>query len=98
MSAEPPAAGGPLEVGAAMLGDIAARGIAVPRYERTALQRRIVHIGAKTLAEPAAFLEFARVFPPGVGSNERFRSSFVAAYRAIADAGPLAAMERTDGA
>jgi hypothetical protein len=33
------------------------------------------------------------VFPPEVGGHQRFRDSFVAAYRAIADDGPLAAME-----
>jgi mannitol 2-dehydrogenase len=48
---------------------------------------------ASAIAEPGRFLEFARVFPPGVSDNERFRSSFAAAYRAIAHAGALEAME-----
>jgi mannitol 2-dehydrogenase len=47
---------------------------------------------ANALSDPVAFLEFDAVFPPAVRSSARFRAAFTAAYRRIADDGPLAAM------
>jgi mannitol-1-phosphate/altronate dehydrogenase len=44
------------------------------------------------VADPAAFLGFDAVFPPEVQASQRFRAEFVAAYRRIADSGPIAAM------
>lgn len=45
------------------------------------------------LTEPAAFLEFRRVFPADVASDPRFRDAFAASLRSIADIGPLASLE-----
>jgi mannitol 2-dehydrogenase len=50
---------------------------------------------AAAVGDPCAFLEFAEVFPPTVRTSERFRSEFAAAYRRIAERGPIAAMEAT---
>jgi mannitol 2-dehydrogenase len=47
---------------------------------------------AEALADPAAFLEYQAVFPGTVRSSPRFRSAFDAAYRKIAEAGPIAAI------
>lgn len=48
---------------------------------------------ARALRDPAAFLEFGAVFPPELRESGSFRSAFVAAYRKVAEDGPLAAME-----
>jgi mannitol 2-dehydrogenase len=48
---------------------------------------------ADAVADPVAFLKFDAVFPSAVQSSRRFRTEFSAAYRRIADDGPLAAME-----
>jgi mannitol 2-dehydrogenase len=47
---------------------------------------------AEAVADPAAFLEFDAVFPPAVQASPRFRAAFSAAYRRIAEQGPIAAM------
>jgi mannitol 2-dehydrogenase len=49
--------------------------------------------GAAALADPAAFLGYAAVFPPALQNSERFRTAFAASYRRIAERGPMAAME-----
>jgi mannitol 2-dehydrogenase len=46
----------------------------------------------EAVADPAAFLAFDAVFPPAVQASERFRTEFAAAYRRIAENGPIAAM------
>jgi len=48
---------------------------------------------ANALTDPTAFIEFDAVFPPAIRSSERFRAAFSAAYRRIAESGPLAAMQ-----
>jgi mannitol 2-dehydrogenase len=48
---------------------------------------------ADALADPVAFLAYDAVFPPALRDSSRFRDTFAAAYRRIAEAGPLAAME-----
>jgi mannitol 2-dehydrogenase len=48
--------------------------------------------GAKALSDPAAFLDFAEVFPAVLRDSKRFRSAFVAAYHSIEANGALAAM------
>jgi mannitol 2-dehydrogenase len=48
---------------------------------------------ADAVADPVAFLQFDAVFGPAMQSSRRFRAEFSAAYRRIADNGPLAAME-----
>jgi mannitol 2-dehydrogenase len=47
---------------------------------------------AGALADPAAFLEYAAVFPQSVRTSARFRDAFAEGYRRIAEEGPLAAM------
>jgi mannitol 2-dehydrogenase len=47
---------------------------------------------ARAVADPVAFLGFDAVFPPAVQSDRRFRAEFAAAYRRIAQDGPLAAL------
>jgi mannitol 2-dehydrogenase len=47
---------------------------------------------AEAVANPVAFLEFHAVFPPAVQTSPRFRAAFSAAYRRIAEDGPIAAM------
>ena len=42
--------------------------------------------------DPTRFLDFGEVFPRAVGDNDRFRSSFAAAWQRVGDVGPLAAM------
>jgi mannitol 2-dehydrogenase len=48
---------------------------------------------AQAVADPVAFLEFDDVFSPEVHASVRFRTEFAAAYRRIAQHGPLAAMK-----
>jgi mannitol 2-dehydrogenase len=48
--------------------------------------------GAAAVGDPAAFLDYAEVFPEVLRSSERFRAAFVAAYHRIAGHGALAAM------
>jgi mannitol 2-dehydrogenase len=50
--------------------------------------------GAAALAEPVAFLDYDDVFPGALRSSPRFRDAFDAAYRRLADEGPLAALAR----
>jgi mannitol 2-dehydrogenase len=52
---------------------------------------------ADAAADPSAFLAFDAVFPPALRESPRFRAEFAAAYRRIADQGPLAAMEPAVG-
>jgi mannitol 2-dehydrogenase len=47
---------------------------------------------AQAAADPVAFLAYEAVFPPAVRSSPRFRSAFAAAYRKVADVGPISAM------
>jgi mannitol 2-dehydrogenase len=47
---------------------------------------------AEAVADPVAFLDFDAVFPPAVRTSERFQAAFSAAYRRIAEDGPIAAM------
>jgi mannitol 2-dehydrogenase len=49
------------------------------------------------LADPMAFLEFNQVFPPVLRSSVRFGNEFAAAYRRIAETGPIAALEFAAG-
>jgi mannitol 2-dehydrogenase len=48
---------------------------------------------AEAVADPVAFLQFDAVFPPAVQASRRFRKAFSAAYRRIAESGPVAAMQ-----
>jgi mannitol 2-dehydrogenase len=48
---------------------------------------------ADAVADPVAFLQFDAVFPASLQASQRFRAEFSAAYRRIAENGPLAAME-----
>jgi mannitol 2-dehydrogenase len=48
---------------------------------------------AKAVADPLAFLDFEAVFPSALRASRRFRAEFSAAYRRIAEHGPIAAME-----
>jgi hypothetical protein len=48
---------------------------------------------ANAVADPIAFLEFDAVFPPALRASRRFRAEFSAAYRRIAENGPIAAMQ-----
>jgi mannitol 2-dehydrogenase len=47
----------------------------------------------RAVAEPETFLEFDAVFPAELRTSRRFRDAFSAAYRRIAERGPIAAME-----
>jgi mannitol 2-dehydrogenase len=49
---------------------------------------------ARALADPPAFLEYDAVFPPALRTSARFRAAFADAYRRIAEAGAVAAMEQ----
>jgi mannitol 2-dehydrogenase len=49
------------------------------------------HAGA-AVADPLAFLNFEAVIPPALRASRRFRREFIAAYRQIANDGPIAAM------
>jgi len=46
----------------------------------------------RAVHSPVRFLDFAEVFPPVVRDNERFQSTFVAAWTRIAEDGALAAI------
>jgi mannitol 2-dehydrogenase len=50
------------------------------------------HYGAKALADPVSFLDYAEVFPRDLRESKRFRSAFTAAYKGIEHHGALAAM------
>jgi mannitol 2-dehydrogenase len=51
----------------------------------------------RATADPAAFLDFGAVFTPALRESESFRATFVAAYRRVAEDGPLAAMAAAAG-
>ena len=55
------------------------------------------HHAAEAVADPVAFLEFDAVFAPEVKDSSRFRAQFSAAYRRIAEHGPIAAMQHDPG-
>jgi mannitol 2-dehydrogenase len=48
---------------------------------------------AEAVADAGAFLEFDAVFPPALQASQRLRAQFSAAYRRIAEDGPVAAMQ-----
>jgi len=48
---------------------------------------------SEATTDPARFLDFDRVFTPLLRNDAQFRTAFVGAYRAIADAGAVAAMD-----
>ena len=52
---------------------------------------------AEAASDPVAFLEFAEVFPSSMRASPRFRAEFAAAYRRIAENGPIAAMQSVSG-
>jgi mannitol 2-dehydrogenase len=90
-------AGGPIEHAATALAAWARYlGVVDPAAQafdsNAAVARR--HATA-ALANPIAFLEFDDVFPAAVQSSERFGSEFSAAYRRIAETGPIAALQFT---
>lgn len=93
------AAGGPVERGAtALAGWARYLGVVDPAdqaFDAAAeLARRHAHAA---LGDPAAFLDYAEVFPAELRESERFRRVFGEAYRCIATRGPLAAMEAAGG-
>ena len=45
------------------------------------------------VGDPVAFLQFDAVFPPAMQASRRFGAEFSAAYRRVAENGPIAAME-----
>jgi mannitol 2-dehydrogenase len=47
----------------------------------------------QAIADPESFLAFDAVFPAELRTSRRFRDAFSAAYRRIAERGPIAAME-----
>lgn len=49
----------------------------------------------RSLAQPAAFLEYARVFSVDIGSNERFRNAFVEALEVLRAEGVRSAISKT---
>jgi mannitol 2-dehydrogenase len=55
---------------------------------------RAAGYAVRALDDPAAFLEFDQVFTPRLRESERFRDAFVAASRALAEGGSIAAMQR----
>jgi mannitol 2-dehydrogenase len=55
------------------------------------------HHATKAIADPVAFLEFDAVFPASIRASRRFRAEFSAAYRRIAENGPIAAMQSVSG-
>jgi mannitol 2-dehydrogenase len=48
---------------------------------------------AEAVADPVAFLRFDAVFPAALQASQRFRAEFSAAYRRIAENGPMAAIQ-----
>ena len=68
----------------------------VPSAERASDPQgdRAAAFAVKSLVEPQAFLEFDQVFTPGLRESERFREAFAGAANALAERGPIGAMER----
>jgi mannitol 2-dehydrogenase len=86
--------GGPIERAATALAGWA-RYLAVVDPERQAFDAygdEARRYAAEAAADPVAFLAYDMVFPPAVRSSPRFRSAFAAAYRQVAEVGPIAAM------
>jgi mannitol 2-dehydrogenase len=53
-----------------------------------------VALALESMQEPLAFLALEEVFTPPLRESERFRATFAAASRSLAEHGPLAALER----
>jgi mannitol 2-dehydrogenase len=93
------AGGGPIERGAtALAGWARYLGVVDPAEQAFDASAQLARPHAQAaLTDPLAFLEYTEVFPPPLRESERFRTSFVRAYRCIATHGPLAAMEAARG-
>ena len=55
---------------------------------------RAATLGARSIADPQAFLELDEVFTARLRESSRFRETFVAASDALAEHGPIGAMEK----
>ena len=54
---------------------------------------RVATFSARSLASPQALLEFKEVFTPRLRQSSRFGNAFVDANNALAERGPVGAME-----
>ena len=91
-------AGGPIVRGALALAGWARYLGTVPESEQARDTRgaRSRELAQQALEDPAAFLGLSEVFTPMLSESGRFRDTFVAAYRALADDGPLEALKAAD--
>jgi mannitol 2-dehydrogenase len=87
---------GPVECAALALAGWARYLATVPAAERApdAHADRAATFAVKSLADPAAFLEFDQVFTPRLRESSGFRTAFVEASTALAERGSVGAMER----
>jgi mannitol 2-dehydrogenase len=87
---------GPVECAALALAGWARYLATVPAAERApdAHADRAATFAVKSLADPAAFLEFDQVFTPRLRESSRFRTAFVEASTALVERGAVGAMER----
>jgi mannitol 2-dehydrogenase len=87
---------GPVECAALALAGWARYLATVPAAERApdVHAEQAATFAVKSLADPAAFLEFGQVFTPRLRESSRFRTAFVEASSALAQHGSVGAMER----
>jgi mannitol 2-dehydrogenase len=87
---------GPVECAALALAGWARYLATVPAADRAhdAHAEQAATLAVKSLADPAAFLEFGQVFTPRLRGSSRFRMAFVDAATALAERGSVGAMER----
>jgi mannitol 2-dehydrogenase len=69
----------------------------VPADERApdSLGQRASELASSSIDAPVGFLELAEVFTPALRESKRFRDEFSAASRALAERGPIDAIEQT---
>ena len=87
---------GPIECAALALAGWARYLATVPAAERAHDPHgdRAATFGARSIADPQAFLELDEVFTARLRESSRFRETFVAASDALAEHGPIGAMEK----
>ena len=86
---------GPVECAALALAGWARYLATMPAAERAHDPHgdRAATFAARSIADPHAFLEFDQVFTPRLRESGRFRDTFVAASNALAERGPIGAIE-----
>jgi mannitol 2-dehydrogenase len=88
--------GGPVDCAALALAGWARYLATTPAEERAAdaSADEVETYAMRSLDEPVAFLDLAKVFPPSLRDTERFREAFTSATHSLATLGPIGAIEK----